>query len=337
MESKVSIVIPVFNAGLYIERCINSILVQSYADWELIIINDGSVDDSLELCMKYQLNDNRIFISNQINAGPSVARNKGIALATGKYLVFVDSDDYVHEYYLEKLLEPFLVNSAVEMSCGGYLELSKHHENGLALHDFQSSLNNMCIDRGQFFENIFLGVTGVLWGKMFLLDRIKKYKLVLDERIKLSEDLVFVFEYAIHVTKIALVKDHLYYYNRLNENGLSRQLNVSNLQDIQLSNLKISELSLKKQTISFTKALEKRFLDGVVNITKDIARSKNDRKKKIQDLTFVFSETKPIITTEVDLSIENKIHLNLFIKKQFLILIGFNSIICMLRNLKNKI
>jgi glycosyltransferase involved in cell wall biosynthesis len=337
MECKISIVIPVFNAGLFLHRCIDSVLIQSYIDWELLLINDGSEDNSLEICTNYQLQDNRIVIVNQFNSGPSAARNKGISLASGKFLVFVDSDDFVHENYLKKLLEPFLLDEGVELSCGGYLELSKQHKNGLTLHDFQLHLEHATINNQVFFATIFSGITGVLWGKMFVTDIVKKYNIQLDARIKLSEDLLFVFEYVTFIGKIALVKEHLYYYNRLNENGLSRRLNVNNLQDIKLTNEKLRELSSKINTLDFTKVLKKRFVYGILNIIKDICGSKNDLKIKIEDLKFIFSEIHFLKTAKIDLSYENKIYFNLFVKRQFITLIGYTNIVYLLRNLKNKI
>lgn len=337
MEPKVSIVIPVYNASLFIERCINSILEQSYSNWELLLLNDGSTDDSLELCIKYQLEDSRITVVDQCNAGPSAARNKGISLACGKYIVFADSDDFVHELYLEKLLEPFLLNKGIALSCGGYLELSTQHKAGLPLHDFQYHLEHSTITSQVFFKTIFCGVTGVLWGKMFLTEIIKNNNIELDVRIKLSEDLLFVFEYVMHISTIALVKEHLYYYNRLNENGLSRRLNVANLRDIQLTNESLNKLSLKRPDLNFTDVLIKRYTDGVVNLTKDIAGSTDTIKKKIHDLQFIFSETNGRLATATNRSFENKIQLTLFVQGKFTLLIGYTTILSMLRNLKNKI
>lgn len=332
----ISIVVPVYNAELLLPKCIESIRGQNFLDWELILINDGSQDRSLTICNEFALKDTKIIVVDQVNAGPSTARNKGIALAQGTFITFIDADDFVDQYYLEKLLEPFMINPAIQLSCGGYFELSQYHKNGLALHDFQGITDKIIISKQEFFENIFDGVTGVLWGKMFLANSIKKHAIVLDVHVKLSEDLLFVFEYATHITNIALVKEPLYYYNRLNENGLSGQLNKSNLKDLQLTNHSLAELGSNNLIPNLKGILQKRYTDGIVNITRDIANGNDSVKQKIKDLKYILSENKGIILTTINLNKENKIHITLFVKKQFVILIVYNTAINFLRNLKNK-
>lgn len=336
MKCMVSIVVPVYNAELLLPKCIESIIGQNFLDWELILVNDGSLDNSLRICNEFALQDKRIQVINQINSGPSAARNKGISCSGGEYITFVDADDFISESYLEKLLGPFLGNTAIQLSCGGYFELSQYHKNGISLHDFEAVLDKKIISKDEFLKNIFQGVTGVLWGKMFLASIIKKNSIVLNEQVKLSEDLLFVFEYATHITNVALVKESLYYYNRLNENGLSRQLTKSNLKDFQLTNDSLAELGSNNLIPNLKVILQKRYTDGIVNITRDIANGNASVKQKIKDLKFIVSESNGILLTEAHLNKENKMHLNLFVKKQFLILVVYITAIHFLRNLKNK-
>ena len=95
MNLKISVIIPVYNAENYVSRCIESVLAQTYNDWQMILVDDGSKDKSLEICQKYADADNRISVMHQENAGPGIARNAGIAEASGSYVVFIDSDDYI--------------------------------------------------------------------------------------------------------------------------------------------------------------------------------------------------------------------------------------------------
>jgi len=99
----ISIIVPVYNAGRYLEKCVYSILKQTYVNFELLLIDDGSQDDSLSLCYKLEREDNRIQVHTQHNGGVSAARNKGLQFAQGKYIVFVDSDDSVSESCVENL------------------------------------------------------------------------------------------------------------------------------------------------------------------------------------------------------------------------------------------
>ena len=101
--SKISIIIPMYNAEKYIARCLESVINQSFNDIEIIIVNDGSTDKSLEICRKYAEVDERIVILNKENNGVSVARNQGMNVATGEYVMFVDSDDWIDESMCQDL------------------------------------------------------------------------------------------------------------------------------------------------------------------------------------------------------------------------------------------
>lgn len=102
---KISVIIPVYNAENYVGRCIESVQAQTYNDWQMILVDDGSKDKSLEICQRYAGTDRRIHVIHQENSGPGVARNAGIAEASGKYVVFIDSDDYIEKDYLQLLSE----------------------------------------------------------------------------------------------------------------------------------------------------------------------------------------------------------------------------------------
>lgn len=219
---KVSIIIPVYNAEATLERCIHSIIDQSWQDWELILINDGSTDDSERYCRAIAAQDSRMVLLSQDNAGPSAARNAGLAIATGDFICFVDADDHVAPDYVEKLSIAMRQNK-VEMAMCGYAEFSQFNPNGIQLHNLSSFSSKKVISRDQFASLLFTGLTGVLWGKMFLHEVIDRYQLRLDESLSLSEDLIFVLRYHQVIENIALVLDFLYFYDRRSEKGLSRK------------------------------------------------------------------------------------------------------------------
>lgn len=99
----ISVIIPVYNAERFVGKCIESVKAQSYTDWQLILVDDGSKDRSLEVCQHYADQDSRILVIHQENAGPGIARNMGIASAKGDYVVFIDSDDYIEPEYFRLL------------------------------------------------------------------------------------------------------------------------------------------------------------------------------------------------------------------------------------------
>lgn len=100
---QISVIVPLYNAERFVGKCIESVKAQSYTDWQLILVDDGSKDRSLEVCRQYADQDNRIQVIHQENAGPGIARNTGIAQASGDYVVFVDSDDYIEPEYFRLL------------------------------------------------------------------------------------------------------------------------------------------------------------------------------------------------------------------------------------------
>ena len=105
MTSTISVIIPVYNSEKYVGRCIESVQAQTYTDWQLILVDDGSKDKSLEICHEYAGSDTRIRVIHQENAGPGIARNVGLEYANGKYVVFIDSDDYIEKEYFQLLSE----------------------------------------------------------------------------------------------------------------------------------------------------------------------------------------------------------------------------------------
>ncbi|MBQ8681484.1 MAG: glycosyltransferase [Bacilli bacterium] len=119
MKNKVSIIIPVYNAVDYIERCINSVLAQSFSNFELILINDGSTDNSLEVINSYAAKDSRIKVFSQGNHGVAYTRNYGISLATGKYVMFIDNDDYIADDYVMKFYKE-IEEGNYDVVVGGY-------------------------------------------------------------------------------------------------------------------------------------------------------------------------------------------------------------------------
>ena len=114
----VSIIIPVYNCEKYIEKCINSIINQTYKDFEVIIVDDGSIDNSIEICNKLIKTDKRFKITRQTNKGVSCARNLGLELAKGEYITFIDSDEWVENTFIECLLKGILEEQADMSVCG---------------------------------------------------------------------------------------------------------------------------------------------------------------------------------------------------------------------------
>ena len=123
-KTKVSVIVPVYNSGLYLEQCVESVLCQSYVNWELILINDGSKDDSGEICDKYASADKRITVIHKPNSGVSSTRNIGIDLASGDYLIFLDADDYWANPTALEVFVSYSLNFDLDILRANYFEFS---------------------------------------------------------------------------------------------------------------------------------------------------------------------------------------------------------------------
>lgn len=188
----ISIVVPVYNTENFLSKCIESILAQSYNDFELLLIDDGSTDNSGFLCDKYSEKDKRIKVFHKKNAGVGAARNTGIEMANGEYITFIDSDDYIDRHYLEYFFNiPFISNNiyiraeALIDNTNGISSTKKNNKDYV--------LNNARL--GHEIELYDLLSKGAPWAKLFSLNLIRKYNLRFPTDINFHEDHFFVIKY----------------------------------------------------------------------------------------------------------------------------------------------
>lgn len=211
-----SIIIPVFNVEKYLDQCLESVLNQSYADFECILVNDGSTDNSGYICDKWARKDNRFKVFHQDNQGVSCARNNGIDNANGEYIVFIDSDDWVDKNYLELLMNndsDYVVSGVVVESNEIVLSQSIPLQNI----EFDLTLDKI-IDITQLLKKHLL--FGPVF-KRYKTSIIKSNKLYFNESFSFGEDLLFNFEYLKHVTKIRTISQVTYHYRRFESTTLS--------------------------------------------------------------------------------------------------------------------
>ena len=225
-NSLVSIIVPVYNCEEYIEKCIISILNQTYKYIELILVNDGSIDNSGYLCDVFAKLDSRVKVTHMKNLGVSSARNQGIKVATGKFIQFVDSDDYIEPNMIEVLTNE--INKNVDIVLCGYRRIFK--ENNGIINAIDVSLNNQV----NITKKIFLNEFGILfknyyinylWNKLYVADIIKKFNIQFDDSINWGEDLMFNLQYLGYCKNITIVNKHLYNYVNYNVNSITSTFN----------------------------------------------------------------------------------------------------------------
>jgi len=220
---KISVIVPVYNVEKYLEDCVRSICAQTLDDIEIICVNDGSTDSSLDILKKIAEEDERLVIVNQKNAGAGAARNVGVATAKGKYLGFVDSDDLVHPTMYEVLYEKAEKTQA-EMVITG--EIETFFEENILFPDAGSSLTPDELTLGSFkaieypeiLKNVFL------WNRIFLRTFWLENNLKIPEKRKFAEDLLICTQTAVLAKRIGYVKGPLYKYRNIREDSLSYTL-----------------------------------------------------------------------------------------------------------------
>lgn len=217
LHNSVSVIVPVYNAEKSLSRCIESVLEQSFTDFELLLINDGSKDKSGEICDGYAANDSRVRVFHKDNGGASAARNYGLDKATGKYICFIDADDWVDKDYIESLLptegEEIVVCSIVYEGNSGYkliLWESLYQSNVLYKHlDYiieQMSVCSPCC-------------------KILRRDIIEENKIRFDVNVSAGEDMLFVYDYfSAGLDKIRTISQPLYHYYVADSGSLSHRI-----------------------------------------------------------------------------------------------------------------
>ena len=191
----VRIIVPVYNAQDSLERCLMSIIRQRYPQWELVLVDDGSQDDSLEICKRYSNMDSRIQVIHTDNCGVSSARNTGMENAQGEYIVFVDSDDMIHPDFLSECL-----SNKEDLTVTNYIKPSKID----SLHYKEDHPELIFQQRG----------VRTVWGKVFVRKIIEDHHIRFDTNIRYGEDTIFVLQYCLHIKTIAYVFQHLYEYEK---------------------------------------------------------------------------------------------------------------------------
>lgn len=204
---KISIIIPVFNVENYLPKMINSILSQQIRDFEIILIDDGSTDSSGKICDNYSKQHKNIHVIHQYNRGASFARNKGITLAKGKYIFFLDADDELRKNYFHNMMYSFDTTKS-DMVCCLYSSNDKKEK-----HDSRYVIQQpKLMMYGLISKRRTKKYSGYLWCKAFRGDIIRNNNILFDETVGMWEDVLFVENYLCYCRQVTFLNDDLYLY-----------------------------------------------------------------------------------------------------------------------------
>lgn len=221
-QGLVSIIIPAYNAVPYIEECIGSVLSQSYRQMEIIIIDDGSTDETLLTCMRFQDADSRVQVHHQENSGPSCARNWGLNYVSGEYLLFIDADDYLEPNAISDLVQKMRQSNA-DVCCFSWRDVSTGQEKIHTYTQEEIQAQKETVIRNIMFDD-FLNGGGFLWNKMWRVSAISSNECFpqFDAELTKYEDKLWVLQSLNTCKSISYLNEPQYNY-RILENSLSHQ------------------------------------------------------------------------------------------------------------------
>lgn len=237
-EKLVSIIVPVYKTKPYLERCVQSVIKQTYTYWEMLLIDDGSPDDSGALCDELANRDNRIRAIHKKNGGVSSARNLGITESKGEWIMFLDSDDFFKdEDYVEKLVNCAKDADIVISGCSYYYENNKQYKpkkiTGETIYIADKAYNayvNKCLNRSDFL---------VVWAKLFKRQIIQEHHILFNENMVVTEDALFLHTYLLNSN--SLCASNTQGYSFFMKNGKPKYNLSSQQAELHINNI-ISDL-----------------------------------------------------------------------------------------------
>ena len=214
---KISVIVPVYNTEKYLHRCIDSILLQTFTDFELLLIDDGSKDSSGAICDEYASKDNRVRVFHKENGGVSSARNLGLDNAKGEWIAFVDSDDWMERTMYDELYKCAMAASAEVVYCDFNMSYKDKY---IACKSAQYSDNKIV-----FLRNYIAFEWTCLWNILAKKEIYIKNNLHFIENISYCEDFCLSVRLLYYANKVSYVEKSLYSYNRMNETSIMHSLN----------------------------------------------------------------------------------------------------------------
>lgn len=223
---KVSIIVPVYNVEKYLRKCIDSLINQTLNDIEIICINDGSTDKSLKILKEYKNKDSRIILLNQENSGQSVARNRGIEIAKGEYLGFVDPDDWIDLDYYEKLYNA-AISTNVDIATAGIIRITGIKQKKFLQFNEETITENINLK----FERCDVPEKSYIWNKIYKTQKIKEINLKFEEG-RIFEDCIFTPQALFFLGKMVTVPNIYYYYLRRGNSTVKQRSEKANADSI---------------------------------------------------------------------------------------------------------
>ncbi|MGL5384028.1 MAG: glycosyltransferase family 2 protein [Culicoidibacterales bacterium] len=246
----VSVIVPVYNCEQYLQRCLDSVLGQTYKKLEVILVDDGSSDKSLAILKENEKLDSRLKVCKQTNSGPSAARNQGLNICSGKYILFVDADDFIETTMIEKLTA--VSDEKAVVLCDNY-EISEN----------LTTINQLFAQSGEIAKKAI--ITGIVQGRIGLVccklipaEIVKSQNIRFDEAIRMSEDQLFFLEIIKYSQHFQYIRESLYYYDRRNDSSITIKYQQ---EAIEQQLILLDELQKRLNSLTLTEPEKQQLLD----------------------------------------------------------------------------
>ena len=282
-QPKISVIVAVYNAEKYLRRCIDSLLAQTFTDFEVLLIDDGSTDSSGEICDEYAAKDSRFLVFHNENQGIGSTRHFGINHAKGEYTIHVDSDDWVEQNFLEEL---YLCasDSLADMIICDYVAERKTLSERIGQHPMNNNSSNV------FLEVLKGNLSGVCWNKLIKVDCNKRYNVNFIEGLNCGEDLVYVCSLLQNDISIAYCPSTCYHYDQYtSDNSYTRHVKKESLQQQERALLIIENMVMPKEYRVYILNKLHKIAYLSIRFGSFSAKSYKERFEKLKELSF--SET----------------------------------------------
>lgn len=325
---KISVIVPVYNVEKYLNRCVDSILNQTFEDFELILVNDGSPDNCGNICDEYAQKDNRVKVIHKKNGGVSSARNVGIDIAQGEYIMFVDSDDWINENMLNDMYnmpDSDMKVSSIRMigkdnSTEYIIDTKMHTQEELLIGFFSEAFPIICLCGP--------------WCKLYKKDIIFNNAVRFNEDMSLGEDTYFNLNYIKHCKKVYTSEQIYYYYMRENSESLFTKFRLNMYYDVRkvfdlkvkmANELNMGRDSVFKMELSYTQTLIGNLIKMVDTNTKTEVKKymsllQKDKEFNDDNLIKNLKSTHKLINKLISYNLFNTAYLLFFIKLKVLAL-----------------
>ena len=288
----VSIIVPMYNSEKYIERCVKSLISQSYKNIEIVLVDDGSKDKTIEILKIYKDKDSRIKLYKKKNRGASSARNYGLEKCTGDYILFVDADDYIDSNMVQDMVTMVDITANTMVLSGNdeiYVDKIEYRNLFVGIKDKRN------IPRNIVMREIASGRAGLICCKLIPKSIVDKFNIRFDESIKMSEDQLFFLELVQYIDKFCYVEGCMYHYDRTNEKSIT--VNYQN--DVYKNQMYVFEkieTLFKKNELNHSediKALSKKIKDILLFCINNEVCTSNIRNinEKIKNINYILTDT----------------------------------------------